>query len=219
MVPLSSNESIKREELRLVKPDFIIGIDSFASVEEQDQLREIAPVFFVPWINNDWRMHLKLISENMGRTEVAEAWIARYERKASFVSEQIKAVIKEDRLLILRINGERLDVLGRKSVATVFYDDLHIVPVKGIEHIMEKQQTSCQQLESFDADRLFLIVDEDDPSRLNWQTLIRSEQWRNLRAVRNGKVSILPSSPWIEYTAFTHDLILDELTKLWRYRP
>lgn len=218
VLPLSLNQSIKLEELRRAAPDFIVGIDSLISLEEQDRLREIAPVFFVPWMNNDWRMHLKLLSQFLGRTEVAEVWIERYERKAGFVSEQVKSVIKEDSLLILRISGERLDVLGNKSIATVFYDDLHIVPARGIDRILENQQVSCHQLVDFDADRLLLIVDEDTQSKSSWQTLIRSEQWRGLRAVLNGRVGFLPARPWIEYTAFTHDFILDEAVKLWRDR-
>lgn len=45
MLPLSSNQWIKREEIRLAEPNFIIGIDILVAPEEQEILRQIAPAF------------------------------------------------------------------------------------------------------------------------------------------------------------------------------
>jgi len=218
VLPLSSDDSIKREELRLTDPDFIIGIDIFVSAEDQARAMQIAPTFFVPWIENDWRKHLRLIAEFLDRTAVAETWLENYERKARFVREQVKNTIKDDSLLILRITEDRYNVLGYKSLDTVFYDDLNVVPARGVDRTKPAQQVTSAELTDFDADRLLLILDEDALSQSSWHTLIHSESWRDLKAVRNGRVDFLPPYPWVEYTAFTHDLILDEALKLWRNR-
>ncbi|NEW05860.1 AraC family transcriptional regulator [Paenibacillus sp. SYP-B3998] len=218
VLPLSSDDLIKREELRLADPDFIIGIDILVSAEEQAKIKEIAPTFFVPWMENDWRKHLRLIAQFLDKTTVAETWLENYERKARFVSEQVKYTVKDDSLLILRITGDRYNVLGCRSLDTVFYDDLHIVPARGVDRMKPDQQVTPAQLADFDADRLLLILDEDALSKSSWQTLMHSEPWRGLKAVRNGRVDFLPPYPWVEYTAFTHELILDEALKLWRNR-
>lgn len=75
VLPLSSNQWIKREEIRLAEPDFIVGIDTLVSPEEQEMLRKIAPAFFVPWVKNDWRTHLRLIGKFLDKTVAAETWL------------------------------------------------------------------------------------------------------------------------------------------------
>lgn len=218
VLSLSSNDLIKRAELRLAEPDFIIGIDIFVPAEEQSRIKEIAPTFFLPWMENDWRTHLRLIAQFLDKTTVAEIWLDNYERKARFVREQVKHTVKDDSLLILRITGDRYNVMGYRSLDTVFYDDLHIVPARGVDRMKPGQQVTPAQLEDFDADRLLLILDEDALSQASWQSLMHSESWRGLKAVRKGRIDLLPPYPWIEYTAFTHELILDEVLKIWRNR-
>ncbi|WP_138754555.1 AraC family transcriptional regulator [Paenibacillus sinopodophylli] len=218
VLPLSTLPSTKIEQLRAAVPDFIIGTDLHISTEEQTLLQEIAPSFFVPWTGNDWRTHLRLIAQFLGKSSVAETWLENYERKARFVSEQIKGVNSNERLLILRISGERYTALGRRSIATVFYDDLQLRSARSDDHMQTDQPISAAQLEELDADRLLLLIDEDPLSQSSWQALMLSDQWRSLNAVREGRLIFLPSYPWIEYTAFTHDLILDEVLKLWRDR-
>ncbi|MDQ8734295.1 AraC family transcriptional regulator [Paenibacillus sp. LHD-38] len=218
VLPLSSNQSIKREEIRLAEPDFIIAIDILVPAEEQAMLKEIAPAFFVPWLENDWRTHLRLIAQFLGKSAASEVWLEKYDRKALFVREQIKHAFKDESLLILRITGDRYHVLGSRSIGTVFYDDLHVVPARGVDRMIMDQQVTPDQLADFDADRFLLIVDEDALSQSSWRTLMNSELWRGLKAVKNSRVDFLPSYPWVEYTAFTHDLMLDEALKLWRNR-
>ncbi|GGD55588.1 AraC family transcriptional regulator [Paenibacillus nasutitermitis] len=218
MLPLSSNPLIKREEIRLAEPDFIIGIDILVSPGEQDKLGEIAPSFFVPWVKNDWRHHLRLIGQFLDKTAAAEIWLEKYERKALFVREQVNHVFKEDSLLLLRITGDQYNVMGNRSLSTVFYDDLHVIPVGGIDLQRPDQQITLEQLAELDPDRLLIIVDEDMQSQLSWRTLMNAKLWNDLKAVRYSQVDCLPSYPWIEYTAFTHELMLDEVLKIWRDR-
>ncbi|MFE4709843.1 helix-turn-helix domain-containing protein [Paenibacillus sp. NPDC056722] len=218
LLPLSSNQSIKREEIRQAKPDFIIGVDILVPPKEQDLLREIAPAYFLPWVDNDWRTHLRLIGEFLDKTVAAEMWLEKYDRRALFVREQVKNVFKEDRLLILNITGDRYNVLGKRSLGTVFYDDLQVVPVQRVDLLRTGQHITPNELADIDPDRLLLIVDEDTQSQLSWRTLMNTTLWNDLKAVRGNKVDLLPSYPWVEYTAFTHELLLDEVLKIWRDR-
>lgn len=217
MLPLSSNQWIKREEIRLAEPNFIIGIDILVAPEEQEILRQIAPAFFVPWEKNDWRMHFRLIGQFLDKTAAAETWLEKYDRKAIFVREQVQHVFKDESLLILRISGDRYNVLGKRSLGTVFYDDLHIMPVQNID-FLEDQPITLDQLAVCNPDRLLLIIDEDTVSQKSWRTLMNAKLWSDLRSVRNSRVDFLPAYPWVEYTAFTHELMLDEVLKIWRDR-
>jgi ABC-type Fe3+-hydroxamate transport system substrate-binding protein len=218
VLPLSSDSTLSREELSGAGPDYIIGIDIFVSAEEQARLEQIAPSFFVPWQENDWRDHLRLLAEFLGKEAEAANWLDNYERKASFAREQLKHVVEDDGLLIIRISGDRYCVLGSRSLDTVFYDDLQLLPARGVDRNKSDQHVTPAQLAEFDAGRLLLIVDEDPLSQASWQTLVGSSHWHNLKAVRAGRIDFLPPYPWIEYTAFTHELLIDEVLKLWRNR-
>lgn len=218
VTPLSAAEPARREQLRLAKPDYIVTVDVPASGEENARLDDIAPVYAIPWQDNDWRTHLRLVAQFLRRTEVAEAWLDRYERKAELVREQIADSVKKDKLLIARVRGEELQVLGLRSIAAVFHEDLRLPHPIGAEQLWDRDTVSLEQLSELEADRLLIIVDEDPQSQAGWKSLIRRRQWRLLRAVRNGCVDLLPASPLIEYTAFTHELLLDEASKLWRDR-
>jgi ABC-type Fe3+-hydroxamate transport system substrate-binding protein/AraC-like DNA-binding protein len=218
VIPLSTEESARLEQLRLAKPEFILTVDDCVSREEHERLSEIAPVCSIPWANNDWRTHLRFVARFLNRTEVAEAWLERYERKAAMVKEQIANTIKEDRLLIVKVHGDRLEVLGPHSIASVFHEDLRIAQPSGAERLWRGPSVTVERLSELDADRLLLIVEEDAQSQAGWRSLMRHEQWRGLPAVRSGRVDYFPASPLNEYTAFTHELVLDEVMKLWRDR-
>ncbi|AZN41770.1 helix-turn-helix domain-containing protein [Paenibacillus albus] len=218
VIPLSSVEQVKKEEIVRSSPDFIIGIDIHASVEEQNEMKEIAPAYFVPWMENDWRMHLRLIAKFLDMSAIAEVWLTNYDRKARFVREEVRDTVKDDCLLILRISGEGCTILTSRSLATVFYDDLLLLPANGVDRMKPDQQVKPSELAAFAADRILLIVDENSQSQLTWQSLSNSEVWNSLDAVATNRVAVIPAYPWIEYTAFTNELILDEALKLWRNR-
>ncbi|WP_229692098.1 AraC family transcriptional regulator [Paenibacillus radicis (ex Gao et al. 2016)] len=218
VLPLSTDTSLKLTELELAAPDFIVGLDNLTTVEEEASLRDIAPVLLLPGEGMDWRSHLTLIAQFLNKKGAADAWLEHYERRVRFVAEQITPDIYGDRLLVLRINEAGLEMMGNRSVRTVFYDDLRLQPAAGVEDTEKNRQVTIAQAAEFNADRLLLFIDENAHPSISKQTLMRSEQWRVIPAVRNGRVDVLPVYPWTEYTAFTNELMLDELLKLWRYR-
>jgi ABC-type Fe3+-hydroxamate transport system substrate-binding protein len=163
-------------------------------------------------------MHLGLIAKKLGKSAEAEVWMGRYERKAAAVREQTKSLLYNERLLIVRISRKNISVLANRSLGEVFYDDLHILPATEVDRGLNDQQLTREELVRTDADRLLLIVDEDAQSQATWQDLRQAESWGRMKPVRNKRIDYLPPYPWTEYTAFTQDLVLDEVLKLWRNR-
>jgi len=218
VLPLSTDTSLKLAELRLLAPDFIIGLDHLLTVEDQANLREIASVLLLPREEKDWRSQLTTIAQFLNKKGAADAWLEHYERKARFVAEQITPDIFGERLLILRMNGAGLEMLGNRSIQTVFYDDLRLQPAVGDAYGKRDIQITISEVAEYTADRLLLFIDENGHPEISKQALMRSEKWRIIPAVRNGRVDVLPVYPWTEYTAFTNELMLDEVLKLWRNR-
>ncbi|MGO4694817.1 helix-turn-helix domain-containing protein [Paenibacillus sp. 2TAB26] len=217
VLSLAKDDDVKIEQIRSMSPDFIVGLEGFMSLDMQKTLNGITSTYFLPW-EHDWRMHLRLIAEKLGKTAEAEVWLDRYERKAAAVRERTKSVLYIERLLIVRISEKNISVLANRSLGEVFYDDLHIMPATEVNRDLNNQQLTQEELAQTDADRLLLIVDEDAQSQAAWQDLKQSAFWGRMRPIRNNRIDYLPPYPWTEYTAFTQELILDEVLKLWRNR-
>ncbi|KQO18387.1 helix-turn-helix domain-containing protein [Paenibacillus sp. Leaf72] len=218
VLPLAQDDDVKIEQIRSTNPDYIIGLKEFTSAAAEKKLEELASTYLMPWLEHDWRMQLRLLAQWLDKSSEAEAWLDQYERKTRAVREQVKKVWGNDRLLIARISGHAINILGSRSLGEVFYDDLQIAPAAGIMLDQPEQQWTRDELMHTDADRLLLIVDDDAKAQAAWQELRQSAAWGQLKAVRNRRIDQLPSYPWTEYTAFTQDLVLDEVLKLWRNR-
>lgn len=219
VLPLEAGLEVRLQQLREAAPDVILVMDGLVSAKEQERLSELAPVCAVPWSGADWRTQLIFAAQYLERSGAAEAWLQRYERKAAFVREQIRLQLRGERLCLLSIRGSQLELVGSDSIGTVFYDDLGIAPASTEGLRPRSRVLTLEQLGGLDASRLLLIIGQDQPSQTTWHRIASSERWRELLPVQQGKVELLSHSPLVEYSAFVHDLLLDEALKLWRDRP
>ncbi|OMF65714.1 hypothetical protein BK141_07640 [Paenibacillus sp. FSL R5-0765] len=218
VMPLAESETTWLEQLRLVKPDYIITVGT-ESEDLQRQLQSIAPVCDLPWEKGDWREHLRYVASFLDRSDIAEVWLQRYEEKATTIKNQLEDFIRKDRLVVLKVHGEALQMLGPRSIASVFYVDMQMEGPEGVETYWERGTVTIRELSVLNVERILLIVGDDETSRQTWSAVRKSEEWLALLAVQNGRMDILLSSVLLDYTAFTHELMLDEILKLWQDRP
>lgn len=215
VLPLSDDPLQKLEQLREGSPDFIIVCEGELDAGEKDQLLTIAPLGTMR-AAVDWRTRLRLIAEELGRDGAAEAWLERYERKADFVRKQLAERLGNIRLLVLKLAGTRLMLPKRYSVASVFYDDLRLEPPHELVRTEEDLEIEPELLSNWQFDRVLMIVRQDEESQQTWHSLNRHKAWKQIEAVRLQRVELFPANLLSEYTAFTHDLILDEVLNIWR---
>jgi ABC-type Fe3+-hydroxamate transport system substrate-binding protein len=157
---------------------------------------------------------LLLTAEFLGETREAEHWLEIYERKVKFARDQLKREVGDDTFLIVRISKQNLYVHCNRSMSEVFYHDLQMVPAYGGDCFIYDQQITLDQLAQIDADRLLLLVRQEEETLAFWKALQYSMPWQELKAVRNNKVYLIPSDPWVEYSAYAHDRIIDESLRL-----
>ncbi|MEC0127648.1 AraC family transcriptional regulator [Paenibacillus pabuli] len=219
VMPLGEVEAIWLEQLRMVDPDYIITVEREMSDTLAHQLRSIAPVCIIPQEKGDWRDHLKYVARFLDRSDVAEVWLQRYDEKSAMVRTQLAGHLLEERLLVLRVHGEVLQVLGPRSIASVFYVDMQMNGPEGVEAFWELGTVKVTELLKLSIDRMLLIVEEDEKSKQTWSALRNSKAWNDTTAVQNGCIDILMPSVLLDYTAFTHELMLDEVLKIWQDRP
>lgn len=220
-VPLSHDYDFNRLALERAKPDRIIGLDEMVPEDEKEKLRRIAPCLFLRWHPDDWRTHLRNTAEFLERKKEAERWLSRYEEQAASVRKHVPATFRQGKLLIMTITPDQIRVWGRKA-GTVLYDDLRIDCAPGIESIpFMLDFKASDDVKWFDANTILISVSKDRQSQEEWERLQRTDAWRELAAVKNGNVHQAPSQAWLkepylEYSAYRHEQLLQELDMLFR---
>lgn len=215
VLPLSDDPQQKLERLRAEAPDCIIVHVGELNAEEKAELLTIAPLGEMR-AAVDWRTRLRLIAGELDRAGAAEAWLERYGRKADFVRTQLVERLGNIRLLVLKLAGMRLMLPKRYSVASVFYDDLRLEAPDELVRTEEDLEIEPELLSNWKFDRILMIVQQDEESQQTWHSLNRHNAWKQIEAVRLQRVELFPANLLSEYTAFTHDLILDEVLNIWR---
>lgn len=218
VLPLAQDDVIRIQQLASLRPDYILGLEQTLSPAIQQQLQELAPTSLVPRLQMDWRTELRFIGQSLGKSKEAAAWLGTYERKAETVRDELDYELTKGKLLIARISGHTLTVLSNRSLAEVFYDDLHFIPAPLVNRKLSRQTLTLAELKSADADKLLLIVDEDADSQTMWSEIQHQELWKLPDPAGYSRVELLPPYPWTEYTSFTQELILDLTPSLWRNR-
>lgn len=218
VLPLAQDDAIRIQQLASLRPDYILGLEQTLSPAIQQQLQELAPTSLVPRLQMDWRTELRFIGQSLGKSKEAAAWLGTYERKAETVRDELDYELTKGKLLIARISGHTLTVLSNRSLAEVFYDDLHFIPAPLVNRKLSRQTLTLAELKSADADKLLLIVDEDADSQTMWSEIQHQELWKLPDPAGYSRVELLPPYPWTEYTSFTQELILDLTPSLWRNR-
>ncbi|AXM90605.1 AraC family transcriptional regulator [Anoxybacillus ayderensis] len=201
----------KVEALSHERPDVIISTDDLEKMEKA-RLEQIAPIFYVPWTEKNWREQLMLTAEFLGEEKEAENWLQMYDRKVKFARQQLKREVGEDTFLVVRISKQHLYAHCNRGMSEVFYQDLQMnaaYPKSGVYN----EPIVLDQLAQIDADHLLLLIRQEEETLAFWNQLQYSFPWQELKAVRHHQVYVLPSDPWVEYSAYAHDRIIDESLK------
>ncbi|TNJ64782.1 AraC family transcriptional regulator [Paenibacillus hemerocallicola] len=213
--PLHHNNEINRKMLLAAKPDRIIAIDAYGSAEFQERLGEIAPTLIIPWRTKGWREHLLLTASFLNKTDEAMRWLAVYDEKADMMREVLDRIVRSEKLLVVMI--DRHDCYrwtGEGDHGKRNRYDLPFAPERHKTYSDRSfEKVVPESLDSFGAERIILLLSEDRHSQLTWNSLLLSESWKKLKAVRQNRVHTMSVGPWFEYTAYNHGAILDQALK------
>lgn len=208
---LSHEYEFNLAALRHVNPDYIIGVDAFLPPKEQERIREIAPALFVPWRDDDWRGHLRLIADFLEMPGEAEEWLSQYDRQAAQMQQQIRQSVGRDKVLIVHLNRDGYHVYGRKTVAGVLYEDLGLAVPERARRIESRETVSLCELAEFEADRILLMLSGEEHIRSAWERLKASQDWQRHAAPLSRRVTPIPVWPWFDYSAYTQQLFLQNV--------
>ena len=211
----SMMDTMDIEAILAAEPDLII----MAPRQEKiyDQLKEIAPVVMLEDRSNDWEAKLKDVATLFGQEKEAQVWLDAYYKKAEELGKEIKKANGEDTtyLTVLASSGQFM-VFTEGGIGTVLKEDMKLPQPTN----MPKQDSitlptvTMEGLSEIDADHIIVIATESDKADLDASTV-----WPEIRAVKEGNVTILDASPYFSqaYNPIGRELLLqlikDEFVK------
>lgn len=204
----SMMDTMDIEAILEAEPDLII----MAPRQEKiyDQLKEIAPVVMLEDQSNDWEAKFTDVAELFGQEKDAEKWLNDYYAKAKEIGEEINNANGDKTYLTVLASSGQFMVFTEGGIGTVLKEDMGLKQPEN----MPKQDSitlptvTMEGLAEIDADHIIVIATESDKS-----DLANSSVWAEMRAVKEGNVTILDASPYFSqaYNPIGRELILESL--------
>lgn len=210
----SMMDTMDMEAILEVNPDLIIMSQRQEKI--YDQLKEIAPVVMMKDYANDWRSKLTDVSKLFDKEEETKSWLQKYDEKATKLGKEVVEKNGEKTYLPVLASSGQFMVFSDGGIGTLINDDMKLARPKN----MPKQDgitlpmISMEGLTDIDADHIVVIATESDKKDLE-----NSAIWAQIRAVKDGNVTILDSAPFFSqsYNPMGKELLLEsvknELTK------
>lgn len=212
----SMQDTMDIEGILELNPDLII----ISSVQEKmyDQLKEIAPTVMVQLAQTNWRDDIETFAKLFNKEDVANEWLESYDAQAKEVGERIKKEYGEDATyLAMLASGGQLYVFDAAGIGSILYEDMGL---QKPENMPEQENISLpvisyEGLAEIDADYMFVVGTDED-----LQTLHESSIYQGMRAVKEGNVIELPSSPYFNmgYSCIGRQVFLGEIENMMESR-
>ncbi|WP_223110767.1 helix-turn-helix domain-containing protein [Paenibacillus sinensis] len=206
------NRELRLSQLAESKPELIVCPPGI-SREEFERMSAIASVFTLPSESpGSWRTGLHQLAMRMGMEKEAEAWMTRFDRETAIVRRKLTSSGKAPSILFVRMAGCGLYGLGTPGILDFVYRELGIArPESAPPDAHPDMPVNLQAFDAEDVDQICLLIRQDSITLEYWRKLTRSARWHSLSAVKEGRVHLLSSSPWREYSPIGLERIREQL--------
>lgn len=210
----SMMDTMDVEAILGTNPDLIIMSERQEKI--YDQLKDIASVVMIKDYANDWKGKLTDISKIFDQEEDAKAWLNKYNKKAEELGKEVIDKNGDQTYLTVLATQVQFMVFSDAGIGTIVDDDMKLSRPEN----MPKQDgitlptVSMEGITEIDADHIIVIATDSDKKDLE-----NSSVWSQIRAVKDGNVTILEASPYFtqSYNPMGRALLLksvkNELTK------
>ncbi|QYR21277.1 iron-siderophore ABC transporter substrate-binding protein [Paenibacillus sp. sptzw28] len=206
------------EAILEAQPDFIIGRQDDNKI--YDDLSKIAPTILVP-IHTDWRLNFRELAQMLNKSKEAEQWIAQYDKKAEEAKKKISGKVGKDATaLYMRVMPKEYRIHGpNQAFGATLAQDLGFKPLPQVESIKKFEALSMEKLPELNPDYIFIQVGGpvkggDKAAEKKYAELTQSPLWKDLKAVKNNHVYLVPYWVISDYPNIKDksiDLVLEKL--------
>ena len=205
----SMQDTMDVEAVMNLNPDLIV----ISTVQEKmyDQLSEIAPTVMIQLEALNWKDDVRAFAKVFNKEDVANEWIANYETKAKEAGDKIKAEYGEDTTyLSFLASGGQFFIFDGAGFGDVLYNDMGLAKPEGMpeQTDISLPVVTYEGLAAIQSDYIFLIATDEDLAQLEANAI-----WNSLPAVKEGKVVVLPSSPYFNqgYSSIGREVLINEI--------
>ncbi|MFC0212304.1 iron-hydroxamate ABC transporter substrate-binding protein [Paenibacillus chartarius] len=214
--PLGTAADPDLEALLSVKPDVIFVDSQYASTVSKYEKIAKTEVFNLD--EGTWRDRLRKVGKLVDREQQAEDFIKDNQVQAERVKTLIHDKIGSGTVMAVRVTAKELRVFGtRRPMGPMLFEDLGLKPAKGVEKISKDKSyepISQEVLPDYDADAIFIVVNNEDGAKKLYQQLQNSPIWQGLKAVKANHIYMIPDQPWLDYSGLGNKLSLEQAETL-----
>ncbi|WP_103508857.1 ABC transporter substrate-binding protein [Streptomyces sp. SM13] len=205
------------EAIAALQPDLILT-SKIRHGDKYDELSKIAPTVMTENTGHPWKENFQLHAEALGKQTEAKMVADDY---ANHVADVTKALGGKNKAAATEVNmvrfveGADIRIYGKKNYIATILADVGL----GRPAITDKAEdgfsydVSPEKIDLADADVVFHST-YGDPKKSKETETTGSGLWKNMDAVRNGKVFAVDDQLWIQGIGYTAaDKILGELHK------
>lgn len=207
----SMQDTMDIEAIMNLNPDLII----ISTVQEKmyDQLKDIAPTVMIKLEALNWKEDVKAFAKVFNKEEVANTWLENYEKKSKENGDKIKEVQGENTsYLSFLASGSQFYVFDGAGFGSILYEDMGLSKPEGMpeQKDISLPVVTYEGLAKIKADYIFVIGTDEDMKTLEGNAI-----WNSLPAVKEGKVTKLPASPYFNqgYSSIGREKLLDEIVE------
>ncbi|MFE6894879.1 ABC transporter substrate-binding protein [Streptomyces sp. NPDC057694] len=203
------------EKIAALKPDLILS-NKVRDGGRYQQLSAIAPTVLTETTGYPWKQNFLVHADALGRKKQARAAVATYEEHVAAVTKSLggkKKAAAVDVNVVRFVEGADIRIYGKQNYIGTILADVGI----GRPAITDKAKdgfsydVSPEQIDKADADVIFTST-YGSPGKAKVTETTTSGLWRNLKAVRDGKVFQVDDELWIQGIGYTAaNQILGEL--------
>ena len=208
----SMQDTMDVEAVMNLNPDLIV----ISTVQEKmyDALSEIAPTVMIQLEALNWKDDVRALAKVFNKEDVANEWLTKYETEAKEEGDKIKAEYGEDTTyLSFLASGGQFFIFDGAGFGDVLYNDMGLAKPAGMpeQTDISLPVVTYEGLAAIQTDYIFLIATDEDLAQLESNAI-----WNSLPAVKEGKVVVLPSSPYFNqgYSPIGREILVDEIGEM-----
>ncbi|SEP74789.1 iron complex transport system substrate-binding protein [Streptomyces sp. yr375] len=188
------------EKIASLKPDLILS-SKVRHEKVYDKLSAIAPTVFTETTGGVWKENLKVHAEALGLEKEAAAKVTAYETRAKALGAAIKA--KDGGTMptasVVRFIAGPTRLYQTNSYSGVVLNDIGLKrPATQVstDPTVTMKDVSPEQIDQADADLIF-VTSADAEDKTQKKQVVSNPVWKDLPAVKNGKVFEVPDETWM----------------------
>lgn len=204
------------QELSKYMPELILLEDGFQRWH-LEKCSQIAPLFKLPFHQEDWRATLHSIAALFGRTDRVQTVIGNYEHQARRAKHTLNRSVQGQTVACLRVSSYGVTLYGCEQLGytgNVLHYDLGLQshPVVGqLTRGQKRVSLTRDELAALTADHLFITF---DPEEGDGREILDTQLWRSLPAVRNSHVYEVDFMAWMNYGVLSHQRKIEDVLKV-----